>query len=95
MGNTGQASPPSQGVNRVPPSPKLSGPPPSVHMTVEALRNLSPTYRNSPKFEMDLQDLSNLPPAPAFKGVQRRVSMNYSPFSSNNPPNTHNSENNT
>lgn len=94
MGNTGQASPPSKGGNRISPSSKLSGAPPS-HMTVEALRNLSPTYRNSPKFEIDLQDLSNLPPAPAFKGIQRRVSMNYSPFSSNNPHNTHNSENNT
>ena len=94
VGSGGQASSPSGGGNRVAPQSKL---PPAVapaHMSVEALRNLSPTYRNSPKFEMDLQDLSNLPPAPAFKNIQRRVSMNYSPFSSSNQPNTQ-SENNT
>ena len=87
MGSSGPASSPSAGVNRVTPPTKLLGPSP---LAFESLRNLSPTYRNSPKFEMDIQDLSNLPPAPAFKNIQRRVSMNYSPFSLNNPHHTQN-----
>ena len=94
MGGGGAASSPSSGVARVTPPSKLSAAVPSP-MAVESLRNFSPpTYRNSPKFDMELFDLSNLPPAPAFKNIQRRMSMNFSPFSSNNPPNTH-GENNT
>ena len=83
MGGNAQSSSPS-GVTRNAQSVDLSNVPPCP-MAVQSLRNLSPTYRNSPKFEMDLQDLSNLPPAPAFKGVQRRT---YNPPNSNAANNT-------
>lgn len=83
VGGNGQSSSPS-GVTRAAQSVDLSNAQPSP-MAVQSLRNLSPTYRNSPKFEMDLQDLSNLPPAPAFKGVQRRT---YNPTNTNAGNNT-------
>ena len=78
-------SSPSSGLNRITPPSKAQPSP----MAVESLRNLSPpTYRNSPKFEMELHDLTSLPPVPAFKNVQRRVSLNYSPSTGINPANT-------
>ena len=98
MGSAGPAASPSGSLNRGAPSSKQApaGVNPS-HLKVESLRNLSPpTYRNSPKFEIDMHDLSSLPPAPAFKNVpQRRVSMNYSPFSPNNNTSNPHGENNT
>ena len=81
----GVGSSPSSGLNRITPPSKAQPSP----MAVESLRNLSPpTYRNSPKFEMEMHDLTSLPPAPAFKNVQRRVSLNYSPSAGMNPANT-------
>ena len=85
MGGTGATSSPSSGLHRItPPTQSKLGPTGPSPLAVESIRNLSPTYRNSPKFEMELFDLSNLPPAPAappaaIKNIQRRVSMNYSP----------------
>ena len=42
----------------------------------EMMRN-SPTYRNSPRLDMELMDLAHLPPAPAPKMTQRPPSSSY------------------
>ena len=44
----------------------------------EMMRN-SPTYRNSPRLDMELMDLAHLPPAPALK-VQRPSAYQQTPY---------------